>query len=237
MTSEAGHQRAEGAPAVRSLSDGRRFKPYDGANSTSIVKEQVTVEIIPAANDRFYAANEAGEPEYQDSFISIPSKVPASPQRTTKCPKIKGPKLALAARPEGEEIHPDEHGCIKVWCHFRPPGRLKHLQICSASPNGRPADEDGRLGQLLNPRGAELGRVRPGCQIIPRIGLELMVTHLDGDPARRLLTRVVPNANNQSPAACMETQPNATVVQIADSAMKARTRAHCGESRPFQGGR
>jgi type VI secretion system secreted protein VgrG len=108
MSSEADHQRNEGASTVRTLSPGRRFKPYDVANPTNLFDEQVIAEILHTAHDRSYATNEEGDPEYQNTFTAIPSKVPATPHRTTHRPKIDGTQVALVAGPEGEEIHPDE---------------------------------------------------------------------------------------------------------------------------------
>jgi type VI secretion system secreted protein VgrG len=181
MSSEADHQRSEGASTVRTLSPGRRFKPYDVANPTNLFDEQVIADIFHTAHDRSYATNEEGDPEYQNTFTSIPSKVPATPHRLTPRPKIEGTQVALVAGPEGEEIHPDEYGRIKVWF-----------------PWDRRAKKDGsdtcwiRVAQ--NWAGAGWGG-----QVIPRIGMEVMVTHLDGDPDRPLVTGVVPNAKQKVP--------------------------------------
>jgi type VI secretion system secreted protein VgrG len=181
MSSEADHQRSEGASTVRTLAPGRRFKPYDVANPMNIFDEQVIVEITHQARDRSYATNEQGDPEYQNIFIAIPSKTPATPHRTTRRPKIEGTQVALVAGPEGEEIHPDEYGRIKVWF-----------------PWDRRAKRDGsdtcwiRVGQ--NWAGAGWGG-----QIIPRIGMEVMVMYLDGDPDRPVVTGVVPNAKQKVP--------------------------------------
>ena len=181
MSSEADHQRSEGASTVRTLAPGRRFKPYDVANPTNIFDEQVIADIIHTAHDRSYATNEEGDPEYENTFVAIPSKVPATPHRTTKRPKIEGTQVALVAGPEGEEIHPDEHGRIKVWF-----------------PWDRRAKKDGsdtcwiRVAQNWAGSGW-------GGQIIPRVGMEVMVTHLDGDPDRPLVTGVVPNARQKVP--------------------------------------
>ena len=153
----------------------RRGRPHP------LFDEQVILDIIHKAHDRSYATNEEGEPEYQNAFVAIPSKVPATPHRTTKRPKIEGTQVALVAGPEGEEIHPDEYGRIKVWF-----------------PWDRRAKKDGsdtcwiRVAQ--NWAGAGWGG-----QIIPRIGMEVMVTHLDGDPEGPLVTGVVPNAKQKVP--------------------------------------
>jgi type VI secretion system secreted protein VgrG len=181
MSSEADHQRSEGASTVRTLAPGRRFKPYDVANPTNIFDEQVIAEITHTAHDRSYATNEEGDPEYQNTFTSIPSKVPATPHRLTRRPKIDGTQVALVAGPEGEEIHPDEYGRIKVWF-----------------PWDRRAKKDGSdtcwIRVMQNWAGAGWGG-----QIIPRIGMEVMVTYLDGDPDRPVITGIVPNTKQKVP--------------------------------------
>ncbi len=181
MSSEADHQRSEGASTVRTLAPGRRFKPYDVANPTNLFEEQVIIDITHTAHDRSYATNEEGDPEYENVFTAIPSKVPATPHRLTKRPKIEGTQVALVAGPEGEEIHPDEYGRIKVWFPWDRRARKDGSDTCWI-----------RVAQ--NWAGAGWGG-----QIIPRIGMEVMVTHLDGDPDRPLVTGVVPNARQKVP--------------------------------------
>ncbi len=51
----------------------------------------------------------------------------------------------------------------------------------------------------MGPRRAELGRRRLGAQVIPRIGMEVMVAFVDGDPDRPLVIGVVPNPANAVP--------------------------------------
>jgi type VI secretion system secreted protein VgrG len=180
MSSEADHERIGGASTVRTLSPGRRFKPYDVANPENVFKEHVIVEIIHTARDNSYETNEGGV-EYENTFTAIPAKVPATPHRTTRRPKIEGTQVALVAGPEGEEIHPDQYGRIKLWF-----------------PWDRRAKKDGsdtcwvRVAQSWAGAGF-------GGQIIPRIGMEVMVTHLDGDPDRPLVTGVVPNSRQKVP--------------------------------------
>jgi type VI secretion system secreted protein VgrG len=126
MAAEADHERIEGKSDVRSLSPGRRFKPYDVANPSNTFEEHVIYDIKHTARDRSYETNE-GEPEYANTFTAIPSRVPSTPHRTTKRPRIDGTQVALVAGPAGEEIHPDEYGRIKLWFYFRPLDGLKHV--------------------------------------------------------------------------------------------------------------
>ena len=84
ISSEADHQRSERASTVRTLSPGRRFKPCDVATPSNIFDEQVIVEIIHTAHDRSYAANDEGDPEYQNSFLGAPAALRAA--RFVSCP-------------------------------------------------------------------------------------------------------------------------------------------------------
>ena len=94
---------------------------------------------LHTAHDRSYATNDEGEPEYQNTFIAIPSKVPATPHRTTRRPKIEGTQVALGRGTRGRG---------------NPPGRIWPHQ--SLVPLGPPGQER-RLRHLLDSRGAELG--------------------------------------------------------------------------------
>jgi len=177
---EAEHARIEGAGAVRTLAAGHRFTPYDVANPDNIFDPHVIVAIQHEAVDTSYESV-GNQPEYHNRFLALPADVPATPQRTTPQPRIDGAQVAIVAGPEGEEIHPDEYGRIKLWF-----------------PWDRRAAKDGtdtcwtRVTQ--NWAGAGFGG-----QVTPRIGMEVMVTYLDGDPDRPVVTGVVPNARQKVP--------------------------------------
>ncbi|WP_147115498.1 type VI secretion system Vgr family protein, partial [Tateyamaria sp. syn59] len=177
---EAEHARVEGAGAVRTLAPGHRFTPYDVANADNVFDPHVVLSIVHEVVDTSYESVE-NQPEYVNRFLALPADVPATPQRTTPHPRIDGTQVAIVAGPEGEEIHPDEYGRIKLWF-----------------PWDRRAAKDGsdtcwvRVAQ--NWAGAGWGG-----QVIPRIGMEVMVTYLDGDPDRPVVTGVVPNSRQKVP--------------------------------------
>jgi type VI secretion system secreted protein VgrG len=180
QAAEVEHERIEGLSNVRTLAPARRFKPYDVANPSNVFEEHIILEIVHMARDRSYETN-AGDPEYNNAFTAIPSRVPATPHRTTARPRIDGTQIAIVAGPEGEEIHPDEYGRIKLWF-----------------PWDRKAKKDGSdtcwVRVTQNWAGAGWGG-----QIIPRIGMEVMVMYLDGDPDRPVVTGVVPNPKQKVP--------------------------------------
>ncbi|MEM5503138.1 type VI secretion system tip protein TssI/VgrG [Ahrensia kielensis] len=94
MAAEADHERIEGNANVRNLAPARRFTPYDVANPTNTFEEHVIHAIIHKAEDRSYETNE-GDPDYKCAFEAIPSRVPATPHRKTKHPRIDGQQIVL----------------------------------------------------------------------------------------------------------------------------------------------
>ncbi|NSZ28546.1 type VI secretion system tip protein TssI/VgrG, partial [Agrobacterium vitis] len=143
-------------------------------------EEHVITRIMHRVVDRSYETA-SNEMEYANAFEAIPSRVPLTPHRETKRPRIEGAQVAIVAGPSGEEIHTDKYGRIKLWY-----------------PWDRKAKKDGsdtcwvRVNQAW-------GGGSWGAQVIPRIGMEVMVSFVDGDPDRPLVIGVVPNPANPVP--------------------------------------
>ncbi|MUZ74917.1 type VI secretion system tip protein VgrG [Agrobacterium vitis] len=180
QATEADHERVTGQSNVRFLEAGRRFTPYEEPHPEHKYEEHVITRIMHRVVDRSYETA-SNEMEYANAFEAIPSRVPLTPHRETKRPRIEGAQVAIVAGPSGEEIHTDKYGRIKLWY-----------------PWDRKAKKDGsdtcwvRVAQ--NWAGGQWGG-----QIIPRIGMEVMVAFIDGDPDRPLVTAVVPNPKNPVP--------------------------------------
>ena len=177
---EAEHARVEGASNVRTLAAGARFTPYDVANPDNVFDPHVILAIEHEVLDASYESV-ANQPEYLNRFLALPADVPATPRRTTPQPRIDGTQVAIVAGPAGEEIHPDEYGRIKLWFPWDRRAKRDGTDTCWV-----------RVTQ--NWAGAGWG-----SQIIPRIGMEVMVSYLDGDPDRPVVTGVVPNARQKVP--------------------------------------
>lgn len=177
---EADHDRVFGASTSRLLEAGRRFTPYEVAHPEHDYEEHVIIKATHTIIDRSYETN-GNEPEYRNSFEAIPSRVPLTPHRQTKRPRIEGTQVAIVAGPAGEEIHPDQYGRIKLWFPWDRKAKKDGTDTCWV-----------RVAQ--NWAGATWGG-----QIIPRIGMEVMVAFVDGDPDRPLVTGVVPNPANGVP--------------------------------------
>ncbi|UHS59556.1 type VI secretion system tip protein TssI/VgrG [Agrobacterium vaccinii] len=197
---EADHDRVFGGSTSRILEAGRRFTPYEEAHPEHEYEEHVIIRASHTIVDRSYETN-SNEPEYRNAFEAIPARVPLTPHRTTKRPKIEGTQVAIVAGPEGEEIHPDQYGRIKLWF-----------------PWDRKAKKDGTDTCWVRVAQNWAGSTWGG-QIIPRIGMEVMVAFVDGDPDRPLVTGVVPNARQTVPYSLPANKTRSTF----------RTQTHKGE--------
>lgn len=116
---------------------------------------------------------------YENELNFIPGNRPwrAKPQER---PMVDGPQIAKVVGPPGEEIHCDEHGRVKVqfpWDRY-----AKGDDTCSCWV---------RVSQAW--AGASYGFVA-----IPRIGHEVIVSFLEGDPDQPIITGRTYHATNQS---------------------------------------
>lgn len=181
QAAEVEHERVEGQSNVRTLTPGRRFKPYDVANAAAAFEEHVILEIAHYVHDRSYETS-PDELDYVNTFVAIPSRVPATPHRTTRRPRIEGSQIAIVAGPSGEEIHTDSHARVKVWF-----------------PWDRRAKKDGSDTCWIRVAQNWAGGSTYGGQIVPRMNMEAVVSYLDGDPDKPLVTGIVPNPNSNLP--------------------------------------
>ena len=120
-------------------------------------------------------------PRYRNEFHCIRPEVPYRGPAPAPRQRAYGPHTAVVVGPESEEIHTDEHGRIRVIFHW---DRL--------SPHDETASCWIRVAQTW----AGLGW---GHQFIPRIGMEVLVEFIDGDPDRPVVTGCVYNGLNRPP--------------------------------------
>lgn len=120
-------------------------------------------------------------PRYINTFEAAPLDTPLRPPRLHKKPKVSGLLTATVTGPPGEEVHCDEHGRIKILPHW---DRLS------------PADDTSswwvRVAQPVAGNGW-------GFFWLPRIGMEVIVDFLGGDPDRPIVLGCVYNGTNAPP--------------------------------------
>jgi type VI secretion system secreted protein VgrG len=110
-------------------------------------------------------------------FIAKPSNERYQPPRATIKPHIVGPQTALVTGPAGQEVWTNEYGQIKVYFYWD-----RH--------SGRDENSSCWIRVASSWAGSNWGEV-----MIPRIGQEVIIEHLDGDPDRPIAVGRVNNAN------------------------------------------
>lgn len=124
--------------------------------------------------------NEESKP-YQCQFRAIAASSQYRPARVTPKPMVYGPQTAMVVGPAGEEIFTDAHGRVKVSFHWDRKSSNDDTSSCWI-----------RVSQSL--AGKQWGSL-----FLPRIGQEVVVAFLEGDPDRPLITGSVYNGDDQPP--------------------------------------
>jgi type VI secretion system secreted protein VgrG len=130
---------------------------------------------------------------YSNSFEAFPSATPYRPPRTTRKPVIPGSQTAIVVGKSGEEIWTDEYGRIKAQFHWDQLGQNDEKSSCWIRV------AQGWAGKSW------------GQWFLPRIGQEVVVSFLDGDPDRPLVTGSVYNAEQTVPYGLPAEQTKSTI--------------------------
>lgn len=170
-------------------SDCRRFIPgyrftLDRYDRSNFNREYLLTRATHSGSQPQVLGAEAagrGGTAYQNQFDCIPSDVSFRPFRITPRPAVQGPQTAIVVGPKGEEIYTDEHGRVKVQFHWDRDGKQDEKSSCWV-----------RVSQLWAGAGW-------GAMFIPRIGQEVIVEFLEGDPDEPIVTGRVYNGDNTPP--------------------------------------
>ena len=137
---------------------------------------------------------------YGNHFTAIPADRSWRPVCEHK-PLMDGPQMAMVTGPEGEEIHCDQYGRVKV-----------------RFPWDRYALNDQHSSAWLRVSQGWAGG-QYGFMSLPRIGHEVIVSFLDGDPDQPIITGRTHHATNKSPYSLPEHKTRTTL----------KTQTHKGE--------
>lgn len=118
---------------------------------------------------------------YNNRFVCIPRSIPFRPARTARIPIVEGTQTAIVTGPQGEEIYTDEYGRVKVQFHWDRLGKSDQDSSCWI-----------RVSQLW----AGLGY---GGFSLPRIGQEVIVDFIEGNPDNPIIIGRVHNGDNRTP--------------------------------------
>ncbi|MRI33749.1 hypothetical protein EOPP23_12200 [Endozoicomonas sp. OPT23] len=119
--------------------------------------------------------------EYQNQFICLPDSVNWQSDTPMAKPSILGLQSATVTGPDNEELYTDEFHRIKLQFHWDQEGESNEDSSCWV-----------RVAQPVTGNSF-------GCQFTPRIGDEVLVSFLDGDPDRPLVVGSVYNGSQAQP--------------------------------------
>ncbi len=130
--------------------------------------------------------------DYRNRYQAIPNSVQFRPLRRARKPVIEGTQTALVVGKSGEEIWTDQYGRVTVQFHWDREGKSDETSSCWI-----------RVAQGW--AGKEWGFI---C--IPRIGQEVIVSFLEGDPDLPIITGSVYNGDQMPPYTLPDNQTQST---------------------------
>jgi len=185
---------AEGNSVCFRLNPGFTFKLADheleGFNQDYLLVNVIHTGVQPQTLEE--QAGRTGS-SYSNQFLCVPSAVAFRPGRNTPKPVVEGVQTAIITGPSGEEIYTDEHGRVKVQFHWDREGKNDDKSSCWI-----------RVSQVWAGSGW-------GAMYIPRIGQEVIVDFVEGDPDRPIITGRVYHGTNTPPYTLPEDKTKSTI--------------------------
>jgi type VI secretion system secreted protein VgrG len=177
---QTAYKRFQGVTNVEHFESGCLFDltrhPLDDQKGRYLITRvgmQATIRLFDQAG--------ANEIQFKVDFNAIPAAQQFRPPRQTPKPFVQGPQTAVVVGPDGEEIYTDKYGRVKVQFHWERPGEKYDKFSCWV--------------RVSHPwAGKNFGMIHT-----PRIGQEVVVSFLEGDPDQPLITGRVYNAEQMPP--------------------------------------
>jgi len=167
---------------ARGVCTGCTFKLIDHPRDDQNKKYLITSADYNINAGEFYSGSQTGgEGLYTCSFTAIDATQPFRAARITPKPSIPGPQTAMVVGKSGEEIWTDEYGRVKVQFHWDRYGKADENSSCWI-----------RVAQVWAGKNW-------GAMYIPRIGQEVIIEFLEGDPDQPIITGRVYNADAMPP--------------------------------------
>lgn len=180
---EVAHDIVQASSQCKSFSPGGKFKITVHRCSSEEGKSFAVTKIRHSATEpmAYETGGSAVNSDYSNSFSCIPDSVVFRAARITPKPLVSGVQTAVVTGPAGEEIYPDKYGRVKVQFHWDREGKKDENSSCWI-----------RVSQI------HAGKSFGGIDI-PRIGEEVIVDFLEGDPDRPIIIGRVYHAESMPP--------------------------------------
>ena len=182
-----------GSGNCRGLMSGYSFElknHYRGDQNTNYLVTEV--RHVASSRETYTSKGMGGGETYSNQFTCIPASVPYRPARVTPKPFVQGPQPALVVGKAGEEIWVDKYGRVIVQFYWDRLGKKNENSSCWIRTSQPWAGQNW------------------GAMWIPRIGQEVLVSFLEGDPDRPVITGRVYNADQMPPYTLPDYQTRST---------------------------
>jgi type VI secretion system secreted protein VgrG len=172
----------QGGGDVTGLATGRKFTLSEGPNPVDIGHYLVIASSIDLQSN-IYESGTSGEmgESYHCTFTAIKAADQFRPARVTPKPSMQGVQTAVVTGPKGEEIYTDKYGRVKVQFFWDREGKKDENTTCFI--------------RVAEPWAGK----RWGSIFTPRIGQEVVVSFLEGDPDQPLIIGSVYNGDQMPP--------------------------------------
>jgi len=178
---EASNTIITGSSVCRAFTSGYKFDLKDHYRDDMNTSYVLTEVQHVASMGGSYSHDNTGGAHYSNHFTCIAAATPFRPARVTPKPFVQGPQTALVVGKSGEEIWVDKYGRIKVQFYWDRLGKKNEDSSCWI-----------RVSQPWAGKSW-------GATWIPRMGQEVVVSFIEGDPDRPLITGRVYNADQTVP--------------------------------------
>ena len=192
---EAQYVVIRGGSLCRAFTTGFRFDLEDYFRADMNQSYLLTQIQHAASIGEAYRSSEGGSGQiaYSNTFTAVPHKIPYRPTRLTPKPIVQGPQTAVVVGKAGEEIWVDKYGRVKVQFYWDREGKRDENSSCWV-----------RVSQLWAGKNW-------GAMFIPRIGQEVIVEFMEGDPDQPIITGRVYNAEQTVPYPLPDEQTKSTI--------------------------
>lgn len=207
---ESTHIVASGVSRHRVVAVGSTFKlkdypAKDASSDWLISRADYEMEF-----GQYESAKDNDSAGFSVRFDAVPKSIRFQPRPVTPRPHVAGPQTATVVGASGDEIYTDEHGRIKVQFRWDRVGKHDESSSCWV-----------RVATPWASKGY-------GMISLPRVGDEVVVSFLEGDPDRPLVTGSVYNGDNKTPWAL---PAQATVSGIKTRSSKGGEASNANELR------
>ncbi|MGL5002051.1 MAG: type VI secretion system Vgr family protein [Casimicrobium sp.] len=177
---QSGHELVSGGGQVRNITVGCTFT-LERHKRSDQNRQYLITALDYSAQDNNYESDGSGEYHFNVNMQAMPTSETFRPKRVTPKPHTTGPESAVVVGPKGEEIHTDKYGRVKLQFLWDRIGVNDENSSCWV--------------RVSHPwAGSNFGAIH-----IPRIGQEVLVDFINGDPDRPIVTHRLYNEDNMPP--------------------------------------